>query len=83
DVPSPVNPPPGCRFHTRCWLYESLGRPDVCRAEEPPLREVRPQHFAACHFAEDALRSDIGVAHLDETAKPAAAAAAGAAAATA
>jgi oligopeptide transport system ATP-binding protein len=83
DVPSPVNPPPGCRFHTRCWLYESLGRPDVCRTEEPPLREVRPQHFAACHFAEDALRSDIGVARLDETAKPAPAAAAGAAAATA
>jgi oligopeptide transport system ATP-binding protein len=83
DVPSPVNPPPGCRFHTRCWLYESLGRPEVCRTEEPPLREVRPQHFAACHFAEDALRSDIGVAHLDETAKPAPAPAAGAVAATA
>jgi oligopeptide/dipeptide ABC transporter ATP-binding protein len=78
DVPSPVNPPPGCRFHTRCWLYERLGRPDVCRTEEPELLQVRPEHFAACHFAEDALRSDIGVAHLDETAQPAAGAAAAA-----
>jgi oligopeptide transport system ATP-binding protein len=71
DVPSPVNPPPGCRFHTRCWLYERLGRPEVCRTEEPPLREVRPAHQAACHFAEDALRSDVGVAHLDENESPA------------
>ncbi len=66
DVPSPVNPPPGCRFHTRCWLYERLGKPESCRTEEPPLREIQPSHFAACHFAEDALRSDVGVAHLDE-----------------
>ena len=66
DVPSPVNPPPGCRFHTRCWLYERLGKPESCRTEEPPLREIQPAHFAACHFAEDALRSDVGVAHLDE-----------------
>jgi oligopeptide transport system ATP-binding protein len=71
DVPSPVNPPPGCRFHTRCWLYERLGRPEVCRTEEPPLRIVQPAHQAACHFAEDALRSDVGVAHLDETPEPA------------
>ncbi|MGH2462455.1 MAG: ABC transporter ATP-binding protein [Candidatus Limnocylindria bacterium] len=78
DVPSPVNPPPGCRFHTRCWLYERLGRPEVCRTEEPPLRPVRAEHYAACHFAEDALRSDVGVAHLDETAPPAAGAAAAA-----
>jgi oligopeptide transport system ATP-binding protein len=66
DVPSPVNPPPGCRFHTRCWLYERLGRPEVCRTEEPPLRVVQPDHRAACHFAEDSLRSDVGVAHIAE-----------------
>jgi oligopeptide/dipeptide ABC transporter ATP-binding protein len=65
DVPSPVNPPPGCRFHTRCWLYERLGRPEVCRTEEPLLRVIQPDHHAACHFAEDSLRSDVGVAHLD------------------
>ncbi|HEY7452549.1 MAG TPA: ABC transporter ATP-binding protein [Candidatus Limnocylindria bacterium] len=71
DVPSPVNPPPGCRFHTRCWLYERLGRPEVCRTEEPPLRTVQPQHQAACHFAEDTLRSDVGVAHIDTAPEPA------------
>jgi len=66
DVPSPVNPPPGCRFHTRCWLYERLGKPETCRTDEPVLRQIQPEHFAACHFAEDALKSDVGVAHLDE-----------------
>jgi oligopeptide transport system ATP-binding protein len=79
DVPSPVNPPPGCRFHTRCWLYERLGKPEVCRTEEPALNQIRPQHFTACHFAEDALRSDVGVAHLDEAPQPAGGAAAAAA----
>ena len=78
DVPSPVNPPPGCRFHTRCWLYERLGRPEVCRTEEPPLRMIQPQHQAACHFAEDTLRSDVGVAHFDPEAEPAGGAAAAA-----
>ncbi len=49
EIPSPLNPPMGCRFHTRCQLY--LG--DVCREVEPPLREVRPGHFAACHLYAD------------------------------
>jgi oligopeptide transport system ATP-binding protein len=64
DVPSPANPPSGCRFHTRCWLYEKLGRPENCRTEDPPLRIVQPDHRAACHYAEDALQSDVGVAHM-------------------
>jgi len=64
DVPSPANPPPGCRFHTRCWLYEKLGRPENCRTEDPELRLVGGDHQAACHYAEDALQSDVGVAHL-------------------
>jgi peptide/nickel transport system ATP-binding protein/oligopeptide transport system ATP-binding protein len=45
DVPSPINPPKGCHFHTRCPYAE--GR---CRTEEPRLREVAPGHFAACHL---------------------------------
>lgn len=45
DVPSPVNPPPGCRFHTRCYLCG-----DICRVEDPVFREVGNNHFAACHM---------------------------------
>ncbi len=40
DVPSPANPPSGCRFHTRCWLREQLGNPEICSTEDPPLRDV-------------------------------------------
>jgi oligopeptide/dipeptide ABC transporter ATP-binding protein len=53
DVPSPVAPPSGCRFHTRCWLREALGNPERCQTEEPLLREVVGGHQSACHFAED------------------------------
>jgi len=62
DVPSPANPPSGCRFHTRCWLYERLGRPENCRTDDPELRVVGGDHRAACHYAEEALKSDVGIA---------------------
>ena len=53
DVPSPVNPPSGCRFHTRCWLRQQLGNPERCATERPPVRELKPGHGVSCHFAEE------------------------------
>jgi len=66
DVPSPVNPPPGCRFHTRCWLYERLGQPEDCRTIEPPLAVVATtaDHHASCHYSDEALKTDVGIAHI-------------------
>jgi peptide/nickel transport system ATP-binding protein len=49
DVPSPANPPSGCRFHTRCPYVQ----PTRCHDEEPALRRLAPGHVAACHWAED------------------------------
>jgi len=46
DVPSPIHPPPGCPFHPRCPIAVPQ-----CQAEIPPLRELAPGHFAACHLA--------------------------------
>jgi oligopeptide transport system ATP-binding protein len=66
DVPSPVNPPSGCRFHTRCWLYERLGQPEQCRTVDPDLRVLEGEQAVACHFAEEALKTDVGIAHLGE-----------------
>ena len=46
DVPSPINPPKGCRFHPRCWMAR-----DICREVEPVFEEKAPGHWSACHFA--------------------------------
>jgi oligopeptide/dipeptide ABC transporter ATP-binding protein len=48
NVPSPVNPPSGCHFHTRCPFVQ-----DKCKDVEPVYREVRSRRFVACHFVED------------------------------
>jgi oligopeptide transport system ATP-binding protein len=66
DVPSPVNPPSGCRFHTRCWLYERLGQPENCVTDDPELRSLAGDHRVACHYAEDALKTDVGIGHLTD-----------------
>jgi len=83
DVPSPVNPPSGCHFHTRCWLRERLGNPERCVAETPLPREIATGHEVACHFAEDVdgspeQRQSTGKSALSTPAVPSAGSAAGA-----
>ncbi|HYT11287.1 MAG TPA: oligopeptide/dipeptide ABC transporter ATP-binding protein [Candidatus Nitrosopolaris sp.] len=50
EIPSPINPPSGCRFHTRCPIARL---PTPCAETEPPLEEKRRDHLAACHFSSD------------------------------
>ncbi|WP_414654613.1 ABC transporter ATP-binding protein [Intrasporangium sp.] len=68
DVPSPIDPPSGCRFRTRCWKAE-----EICAAQEPPLvshqvpghEDGRRPHVTACHFAE--VNPNV-ITHVDQTA---------------
>ena len=60
SIPSPANPPEGCKFHTRC--AECM---DICTKEEPVQREIEPGHYVVCHLfddfkaaAEEALKED-------------------------
>jgi oligopeptide/dipeptide ABC transporter ATP-binding protein len=61
DVPSPTNPPPACRFHTRCWKAQ-----EICRAEEPELAPKDGGNIAACHFP----LTDAEVAERVPSARP-------------
>ncbi|MGC8604440.1 MAG: oligopeptide/dipeptide ABC transporter ATP-binding protein, partial [Desulfomonilaceae bacterium] len=47
DPADPINPPSGCSFHPRCAYSK-----EICSVESPVLREIKPNHFASCHFAE-------------------------------
>lgn len=70
DLPSPETPPPGCRFHTRCWLREKLGNPEICATIQPELQPIEHPtvntsdlpvsaglsgHAVACHFPADSV----------------------------
>jgi oligopeptide/dipeptide ABC transporter ATP-binding protein len=58
DVPSPINPPPGCHFHTRCPY--AMPR---CRVDVPTLTEVKPGHWASCHLHEGGVKFPLGARH--------------------
>ncbi len=53
SVPSPIDPPSGCRFHTRCAYARRAGRLARCSTEVPELRRVGADHWVACHYSED------------------------------
>ncbi|MFD9792590.1 ABC transporter ATP-binding protein [Streptomyces sp. NPDC059070] len=61
DVPSPISPPSGCRFHTRCWKAT-----EVCKTQEPPLIALKTGHQVACHHPENAPDQAPGEAVLPQ-----------------
>lgn len=61
EIPSPINLPPGCRFWPRC-PYAQKG---ICDVKEPPLKEISPGHFVACHFAEKFMEEEPAESTMD------------------
>jgi peptide/nickel transport system ATP-binding protein len=55
DIPSPANPPPACRFHTRCPFVQ----PTRCRDDVPPLRALESDHLVTCHWSEKIKAGEI------------------------
>src|SRR5262249_24250854 len=68
DVPSPINPPSGCRFHPRCRYMT-----DICREVEPPLTHYGNGHFAACHHPLNVDKATLAQATVSDRYSPAAA----------
>jgi len=62
EVPSPIDPPPGCRFHTRCPRAT-----EVCRLVEPPLTEYASGHLAACHHPQNVTSEEVAAARRSDT----------------
>ena len=62
SVPSPLDPPAGCRFHTRCPAAQLDGRMQRCSTQAPGVQEVSPGHFSACHFAREIQARRDGLA---------------------
>jgi len=54
DVPSPANPPSGCKFHPRCRFAQ-----EICKKENPEWREIGPEHWVSCHLTEKLSLSGI------------------------
>jgi peptide/nickel transport system ATP-binding protein len=65
DVPSPINPPSACRFHTRCWKAQ-----EICSTIEPPFAELAPGHRVACHFPENLTDLPTPTVHPGSPASP-------------
>jgi len=65
DVPSPINPPSACRFHTRCWKAQ-----EICSTIEPPLAELSPGHRVACHFPENLIDLPMSTVRTGSSGSP-------------
>jgi oligopeptide/dipeptide ABC transporter ATP-binding protein len=68
DLPSPADPPPACRFHTRCPYVQ----PTKCRTDVPPLRKLGEEHLVACHWAEEIKAGQLQPQGADPVLEPAA-----------